>query len=120
MKLAILMSDNREPFREYHKTEPWFGTAPEALLQGLTGLGGVEVHVVTCTQKPMRSPEKIADNIWFHSLHVPKIGWMRTLYQGCVRATKKSCVKSGPTSSTARARSASAPWARYFPVFQTC
>jgi len=89
MKLAILMSDNREPFREYHKTEPWFGTAPEALLQGLTGLGGVEVHVVTCTQKPMRSPEKIADNIWFHSLHVPKIGWMRTLYQGCVRATKK-------------------------------
>jgi glycosyltransferase involved in cell wall biosynthesis len=37
----------------------------------------------------MRSPEKLAPNVWFHSLHVPKSGWMRTLYQGCVRATRK-------------------------------
>jgi glycosyltransferase involved in cell wall biosynthesis len=35
------------------------------------------------------SPEKLADNIFFHSLHVPKIGWLRTLYQGCIRATRK-------------------------------
>ena len=89
MKLAILTTDNREPFREYHKPDPWFGAAPEALLQGFADLGGVEVHVVSCSQKPLRSPEKIADNIWFHSLHVPKPGWMRTLYQGCVRATRK-------------------------------
>jgi hypothetical protein len=32
MKIAILTTDNREPFREYHKPDPWFGTAPEALL----------------------------------------------------------------------------------------
>jgi len=90
MKLAVLMTDNREPFREYHKTEPWFGTAPEALLQGFAQLPEVEVHVISCTQKQMASsPEKLAGNIFFHSLHVPKIGWMRTLYQGCVRATKK-------------------------------
>jgi hypothetical protein len=37
----------------------------------------------------MRSPEKLAPNIFFHSLYVPKIGWMRTLYQGCVRAVRK-------------------------------
>ena len=37
----------------------------------------------------MQSPEKLADNIWFYSLHVPKIGWMRTGYQGCVRAARR-------------------------------
>jgi glycosyltransferase involved in cell wall biosynthesis len=37
----------------------------------------------------MRSPEKLAPNIFFQSLYVPKIGWMRTLYQGCVRAVRK-------------------------------
>ena len=37
----------------------------------------------------MNAPEKIADNIWYHSLHVPKIGWLRTAYQGCIRATRK-------------------------------
>ena len=37
----------------------------------------------------MRSPEKLAENIRFHSLRVPKIGWLRTLYQGCIRATRK-------------------------------
>jgi glycosyltransferase involved in cell wall biosynthesis len=90
MKIAILTTDNREPYREYHKPDPWFGTAPEALLQGFAQLPGVEVHVVSCTQRPMvSSPEKLAANIFFHSVHVPKIGWLRTLYQGCVRATRK-------------------------------
>jgi glycosyltransferase involved in cell wall biosynthesis len=90
MKIAILTTDNREPFREYHKPDPWFGTAPEALLQGFAQMPEVEIHVISCRQRQMiSSPEKIASNIFFHSLHVPKIGWMRTLYQGCVRATKK-------------------------------
>jgi glycosyltransferase involved in cell wall biosynthesis len=90
MKIAILTTDNREPYRQYDKPDPWFGTAPEALLQGFAQLSEAEVHVVSCTQQPMvSSPAKLADNIFFHSLHVPKIGWMRTLYQGCVRATRK-------------------------------
>ena len=89
MKIALLTTDNREPFREYHKPEPWFGTAPEALLQGFARLPELEVHVLSCTQQPMRSPEKLAGNIWFHSLHVPKFGWLRTGYQGCVRAIRR-------------------------------
>jgi glycogen synthase len=90
MKIAILTTDNREPHREYDKPQPWFGTAPEALLQGFAQLPEAEVHVISCTQQPMASsPEKLAKNIFFHSLHVQKIGWLRTLYQGCVRATKK-------------------------------
>jgi glycosyltransferase involved in cell wall biosynthesis len=89
MVIVQLTTDNREPFREYDKTEPWFGTAPEALLQGFANLSEIKVHVVTCTQRPMRSPEKLAENIWFHSLHVPKLGWMRTGFQGCIRAARR-------------------------------
>jgi glycosyltransferase involved in cell wall biosynthesis len=89
MKVALLTIDNREPFREHHKTAPWFGTAPAALLQGFAALPEVEVHVISCIRQPVQSPEKIAPNIFFHSLVVPKIGWMRTLYQGCIRATRK-------------------------------
>ena len=89
MKIAILCTDNREHHRNYDLATPYFGTAPEALLQGFATLPGIEVHVVSCTQRPMQSPEKIANNIWFHSLHVPKIGWLRTGYQGCIRATRR-------------------------------
>jgi len=90
MKIVIITTDNREPFRDYQNPIPWFGTAPEALLQGFAQIGGCEIHVVSCTQRTMiASPKKLADNIWFHSLHVPKIGWMRTLYQSCIRATKR-------------------------------
>ena len=89
MKLAFLVPDNREHHRRYDLPVPYFGTAPEALLQGLAQMPELEVHVVTCTQKPMRSPEKLANNIFFHSLLVPKIGWLRTGYQGCVRATRR-------------------------------
>ncbi|MGA3162960.1 MAG: glycosyltransferase family 4 protein [Verrucomicrobiota bacterium] len=97
MRVAILTTDNREPFKQYDKPEPFFGTALEALFQGFTGLADVEVHVVTCTQKPMiASPEKLADNIWFHSLLVPKIGWLRTGYQGCIRAVRKKLKEIQP------------------------
>jgi len=89
MKLAFLTSDNREAHREYDNPVPWFGTAPAALLQGFAEMPDLEVHVVTCTQRPMESPSKLAGNIFFHTLHVPKIGWMRTLYQGCIRATRR-------------------------------
>src|ERR1044072_7008483 len=89
LKIGFLTLDARQAFRQYDKPAPYFGTAPEALLQGFALLPEVEVHVVCCIQKLMVSPEKLAPNVWYHSLLVPKIGWMRTGYQGCIRATRK-------------------------------
>jgi glycosyltransferase involved in cell wall biosynthesis len=88
MKVAILTTDSREHFREYANPVPYFGTAPQALLQGFAELPDLEVHVISCVRAPMKSPEKIAANIFYHGLVVPKIGWMRTLYQGCIRAVR--------------------------------
>jgi glycosyltransferase involved in cell wall biosynthesis len=48
-----------------------------------------EIHVISCTQQVMCSPEKLSDNIWFHSLHVPKAGWLRSAYLGCALAVRK-------------------------------
>jgi glycosyltransferase involved in cell wall biosynthesis len=90
MKIAILTSDNRERFKDYNHPAPYFGPAPEALLQGFAALGNnVEIHVISCLQQPAPAPKKIADNTWYHAVHVPKIGWLRTLYLGCIRAVKK-------------------------------
>jgi len=89
MKIALLTTDNREPHRQYQNETPWFGTAPEALLQGFAQVPDAEVHVVACAKRPMKSPAKLAENIFFHSLVVSKIGWMRTGYQGCIRATRR-------------------------------
>lgn len=91
MRIAILTNDNRERYKDYSHPTPYFGPAPEALLQGFIALGkSVEVHVVSCLQSPAPTPEKIADNMWFHGVHVPKAGWLRTLYQGCIRTTRKT------------------------------
>ena len=89
MRVALLTTDSREHFKDYGSQKPYFGTAPEALLQGFGMLSGVEVHVLSCTQQPMPAPEKLASNVWFHPLHVPKLGWLRTGYQGCVRAVRQ-------------------------------
>lgn len=117
MRVALLLPDNRENFRKYYLKEPYFGTAPTALLQGFMMLNQVEkqeiggqssmgkeqgkvppfeIHVISCTQHPMSSPEKLAPNIWFHSLHVSKWGWLRTGYQGCVRAVRKKLEEIQP------------------------
>jgi len=89
MRIVILTTDNREPHKDYANPVPHFGTAPSALLQGLAMLPEIEVHVIACIRRPVKSPAKIAPNTYFHSLVVPKIGWMKTLFQGCVRAARK-------------------------------
>src|SRR5947207_976160 len=97
LKLALLMTDAREHWREYEKTEPYFGTAPAALLDGFAMLDEeVEVHVVSCTQRCMSSPEQLSSNVWFHSLLAPKLGWLRTGYQGCIRAVRKALPQIRP------------------------
>lgn len=90
VKIAILTTDNRSAFQRYELEKPWFGAAPEALLTGLAEFPEeLEVHVISCTRHPVNAPEKIGENIWFHSLHVPKIGWMRTGYIGCISAVRR-------------------------------
>ena len=90
LKIVQLTTDNRSHLQQFHLTTPQFGPAPEALFSGFAAFPDeVEVHIISCTRQPVQSPEKLADNIWFHSLPVPKIGWMRTGYQGCIRATRR-------------------------------
>ena len=89
MKVAILTTDSRQHFKNYSDPKASFGTAPSALFQGFAALPDLEVHILSCTQQPMPSPAKLANNIWFHSLHVPKFGWLRTCYSGCIFALRK-------------------------------
>lgn len=89
MKVVIVTTDNREHERTYDEKIPRFCAGHHSLLEGIARIPGIEAHVVSCTQRPMSSPEKLAKNIWFHSLHVPKLGWLRTGYQGCIRAVRR-------------------------------
>ena len=89
MKVAILTTDSRQHFAKYNDSTPSFGTAPTALLDGFASLPNLEVHILACTQQPTPSPAKLANNIWFHSLLVPKVGWLRTGYSGCIFALRK-------------------------------
>src|SRR5882762_8938298 len=89
MKIALLTTDNRQHYKDFSAPKPYFGTAPEALLQGFASLPEAEVHVVSCVQQPVASPANLAPNIFYHSLVVPRLGWLRTGYQGCIRAVRK-------------------------------
>jgi glycosyltransferase involved in cell wall biosynthesis len=89
MKIALLTNDAREIRREYDLPNPYFGTAPSALIDGFALLPEAEIHVVACWQKPMSAPEKLAPNVWFHGVLAPKTGWLRTGYQGCIRAVRR-------------------------------
>ena len=90
LKIVQLTTDNRWPHKQYDKPEPWFGAAPEALLSGFAHFPDeIEVHVVSTIRRRAPAPPKLAENIFFHSLHVPKIGWMRTAYLGCIFATRR-------------------------------
>jgi glycosyltransferase involved in cell wall biosynthesis len=89
MKIALLSTDDRQNLRRYAVKNPIVPTPQEALLQGFATLPENEIHFISCVQQPVNSPVKLAPNIFYHSLLVPKLGWMRTGYSGCIRATRK-------------------------------
>lgn len=96
MKIVFITTDNREHEHIYTEQCPRFAAGHKSLQQGFATLSDVELHVISCTQRTMQSPKKLADNVWFHSLHVPKVGWLRTLYQGCIRAIRKKIREINP------------------------
>jgi glycosyltransferase involved in cell wall biosynthesis len=89
MKIALISIDSRQNERTYHETTPRFGTGVDSMIEAVAATPELELHMLSGTQRPMQSPEKLASNVWFHSLYVPKLGWMRTGYQGCVRAMRR-------------------------------
>jgi len=89
MRIALISIDSRQTERAYQETMPRFGTGVDSMIEAVAARRELELHVLSCAQRPMQSPEKLAGNIWFHSLHVPKLGWMRTFYQGCIRAMRR-------------------------------
>jgi glycosyltransferase involved in cell wall biosynthesis len=96
MRVAQITTDWREFARAYQQPQPSFGTAPEALLQGFALMPEVEVHIVACLQQPVAPKARIAPNIFYHGLHVPKFGWLRTGYQGCLRAIRRTLQEIKP------------------------
>lgn len=89
MRTVVLAMDLRENYRWYSEPSPRLPGGTASLLSGFARFPEEQFHVISCIQKPMKSPEKLADNIWFHTLLVPKIGWLRTGYQGCIRAIRE-------------------------------
>jgi len=96
MRIAFLANDIREPFKDYSAPMPYFNPGVEALLEGFANFPEAEVHMVSCTQQPVRAPEKIAERVWYHNLRVPKTGWLRTGYQGCIRAVRRKLQELKP------------------------
>jgi len=96
LKVAFLTTDSREHFRDYLNEAPFFGTAPTALLEGFGLLGAPDIHVVSVSQTRLHFPEKLAPNIWFHGLHVPRWGWLRSAYLGCIIAVRKKLAQIKP------------------------
>ena len=94
MKIAFLIPDNRDEFGWYDRPEPVFGPAPDVLLQGFSELvqeAGCEIHVVSCSRKPSKAPEKIYNGrIFYHQPLVSPLGYLKTLYFGCRRAIRST------------------------------
>jgi glycosyltransferase involved in cell wall biosynthesis len=87
--VAFLTTDARGALVGSDPPEPVFGTAPAALLDGFSRLPEVEIHVLSCVQTAVRSPPTLFGQIHFHSLLVPKMGWLRTGFLGCIRAVRR-------------------------------
>lgn len=80
MSIALVVGDEREEFGKYELPEPYFGTAPTALLQGFESCLDTEIHVVSVLRRSAAVPPKIGRNVFYHAVQVPRWGFLRSLY----------------------------------------
>ena len=72
------------------ETTPRLASAPLALLQGFsTAVLPLEIHVVCCVRPSTPIPRNLPENIHYHFLPVPKVGFLRTLHLGCFFTTRR-------------------------------
>jgi glycosyltransferase involved in cell wall biosynthesis len=88
IKVAMLLPDDR--FGK-NLPMPFFGSAPTALLQGFEMLGNdvIEVHIISCVIRELPAPKKLADNIWYHQIVLPKWTFLRALHLGPILAVRR-------------------------------
>ncbi len=96
MKIALLTADDRQHRRTFDVETPIVPPPQAALLDAIAKRTDVEMHLISCLQQPAKSPAKLAPNIYFHGLLVPKAGWMRTLYAGCVVKIRRKLREINP------------------------
>ncbi len=89
LRVALLTTDTREYLGAYDMPKPFFGPAVAALLQGFEQVDGAEFEIISCVRQPMPALVQLAPNMRYHALLVPKLGWMTTGYQGCIRAVRR-------------------------------
>ena len=88
-KIAFIVADQREVLGQHQLPEPYFGPAPKALLVGLKQTPGVEVHIISCVRQPVPVPARLAENIFFHAVKVPRWGFLRSGYLPCILGIRK-------------------------------
>lgn len=96
MRIVQITTDSREHFKDYDTAAPYFGAAPEALLAGFSKMPNIEVHVICCVRSLVPSTPKLAQNIHYHPVLVPKSGWMSSLYYGCSTKIRELCQRLQP------------------------
>lgn len=96
LRIAILTTDGRVMSPKWWGEMPSFGTAPKALLTGFAELSDVEVHIVYCLRQGMPTPNELIPGIFLHQIVVPKIGWMSSLYAGCIKAVRARLAEIKP------------------------
>lgn len=91
LRVGLLMTDERAERECWDAPRPTFGTAQTALLEGLANCTDLEVHVISCTKRPLPAVSRLGEHVHFHSLVVPQMGWLRSGYLGCIAAIRR-CV----------------------------
>ncbi len=89
LRAAMIVGDEREVLGQWERPDPYFGPAPAALIAGLAGIEDLELHVLCCTRQALPAPEKIAPNTFYHSIRVPRWGYLKSFYLPAILAIRR-------------------------------
>jgi glycosyltransferase involved in cell wall biosynthesis len=96
MKIAVIVTDDRDTKNQADKSLPYSGPASTALMEGFAAAGkSVEVHLVAGVSRVLSSPKKLAENIFYHQVVIPRT-YRRTFFWSAVWRIRKKIHEIDP------------------------
>jgi glycosyltransferase involved in cell wall biosynthesis len=80
VRVVWVIADERDAQGDWGRGGPYFGPAPDAIIQSLLELdSGLEFHAVCCVKRPVGPSLQLADAFWYHPVEVHG-GYRRSLF----------------------------------------
>lgn len=96
LRVAMVVNDERDQFSQHERSLPYFGPAPQTLIDAFQQVPELELHLISCERRPVVPSPRLSENTYFHPVFISRWDYLRSLYFGSTLRIRKALRRIRP------------------------